>query len=502
MTFFQKYIFIALLAVLPAMSLYAGPETVPSSADSIPAADTRSIDPESIVSQVMHWYENHMTYGAITFLMALESSFLPIPSEIVISPAAYIASDPESDLNFFLVILFATLGSLIGALIIYGLSAWVGRKALYKFADSRLGSALMIDSDKIRHAEDLFNKRSKTSVCVGRFIAGIRMAISIPAGLAKMNLVHFMLFTFIGSAVYNTAMALIGYLLHGQTDLIHKYSYELSVATLLITLAALLVFVARYFLLRKKGVKTYGLIGYPLGHSFSKRYFSEKFKREKTNAQYKLYEIERVDDVKRIISKEKPRGLNVTIPYKEQIMAYTDELDETAAQIGAVNVLKISYAGRDIRIKGYNTDAIGFEASIKPHLKPHHRQALILGTGGASKAVEYVLQRLGLHTTYVSRTAKPGNLTYASLDRECMEAHTVIVNATPLGTFPNTDTCPDIPYQWLGKNHLLFDLVYNPAETLFLKKGKEHGCDTVNGSQMLVGQAEAAWSIWQEGEEY
>ena len=501
-TSLKTYTLLLALFLLP-VGLAAGEPALPHVSDSTAQAIEQvvGINPESVVSRIMTWYEHHMTYGAIMVLMALESSFLPIPSEIVISPAAYLASDPESELNFFLVILFATFGSLIGALILYGLAAWVGRKALYRFADSHLGSFLMLDSDKIRHAEDVFRRRSKTSVCVGRFIAGIRMVISIPAGLARMNLLHFIFFTFIGSAVYNTAMGLIGYLLHGQADLIHRYSYELSVITLLATALALLIFAVRYLLLRMRSTKAYGLIGYPLGHSFSKWYFTEKFKKEKINARYKLYEIERIDDVKRIIRKEKVRGLNVTIPYKEQIMPYCDELDDTAAQIGAVNVLKITHREGRTSIKGYNTDATGFEQSIRPHLRPHHTQALILGTGGASKAVEYVLRRLGIAVTHVSRTAKPGALTYDALDHTVIGAHTVIVNATPLGTFPHVDTCPPIPYEWLTDRHLLFDLVYNPAETLFLKKGKEHGCDTVNGEQMLVGQAEAAWTIWNEEEE-
>ena len=497
----RTYVLLLALLLLPAGLVAANEPAAPAQLpDSTARAfeQTVGIDPESVVSRIMAWYEQHMTYGAITVLMALESSFLPIPSEIVISPAAYLASDPESELNFFLVILFATIGSLIGALILYGLAAWVGRKALYRFADSHVGSFLMLDSDKIRHAEDVFRRHSKSSVCVGRFIAGIRMLISIPAGLARMNLAHFAFFTFIGSAVYNTAMAVIGYLLHGQADLIHRYSYELSVITLLATALAVLVFAVRYLLLRLRSTKAYGLIGHPLGHSFSKRYFTAKFKREKINAQYKLYDLERIDGVQRIIRREKVRGLNVTIPYKEAIIPYCDELDDTAARIGAVNVLKITHLDGRTRIRGYNTDATGFEQSIRPHLRPHHTHALVLGTGGASKAVAYVLRRLGLAVTHVSRTAKPDALTYEALDRATIEAHTVIVNATPLGTFPRVDTCPPLPYEWLGDRHLLFDLVYNPAETLFLQKGKARGCDTVNGEQMLIGQAEAAWTIWNE----
>lgn len=483
-----------LLVFLSATLLFASSEKQPST----PIEKEKTSEVESFVMRVANWYENNMNYGTITFLMVLESAFIPIPSEIVISPAAYIASDPESDLNFFLVIIFATIGSLIGALIIYGLSAWVGRKALYKFADSRIGTALMLDSDKIKHAEEVFKKRSKTSICLGRFIAGIRLVISIPAGLAKMNLFNFVFFTFLGSAVYNTVMALIGYFLHGQSDLIHKYSYEVSIATVVLTILTILFFIARYFLLRLKGEKRYGLIGFPLEHSFSKKYFTQKFKKEKINARYSLFEIEKIEEVKEIIKKDKLQGLNVTIPYKEQIIEYVNELDETAMHIGAVNVLKITHYKDRVHLKGYNTDAVGFDDSISPWLKPHHKKALILGTGGASKAIEYVLKKHGIETTYVSRAEKPGVITYASLNESTMADHLIIVNATPLGTYPAINTFPDIPYQHITAKHLLFDVVYNPTETVFLKKGKEQGAVTINGSQMLSGQAEAAWKIWNE----
>jgi shikimate dehydrogenase len=452
---------------------------------------------EMFISRLMKWYENNMNYGTIMFLMALENSFLPaIPSEIIISPAAFVASKPDSDLNIFLVIVFASLGSLIGALIIYGISLWIGRRALYKFADSRLGHVLMFDSDKIRKAEEMFKKRSKASVFFGRFVAGVRLAISIPAGLSKMNLFNFVLFTFLGTAVYNTMMALIGYFLQGQSELIKKHSYGLSVAMVVIAGLAVLFFILRYFMHRFKDEKKYGLIGFPLTHSFSKRYFTEKFKREKINAKYFLFEIEKIDEVEKIIQKEKVKGLNVTIPYKEQIIPFVDELDETAKEVGAVNVLKITHEGKSTYLYGYNTDVIGFEKSIKPHLKPHHTKALILGSGGASKAIEYVLCKLGIEITRVSRAEKAGFITYESLDKEIINKNTIIINATPLGTFPDVETCPDIPYQYITDKHLLFDVVYNPDETLFLKKGKAQGADTINGEKMLVEQAEAAWRIW------
>jgi len=453
---------------------------------------------ELFAMRVAQWYENNMNYGTITLLMALESSFIPIPSEIVISPAAYIASDPDSHLSLFGVIFFATIGSVIGALIIYGLSAWVGRKALYKFADSRMGTALMIDSDKIKNAENIFNKRSKTSTCIGRFIAGIRLVISIPAGLSKMNLFNFIFYTFLGSAVYNTAMALIGFFLQGQSDLIAKHSYELSLALVIISILSIVFFIVRYFWLRLKREKIYGLVGFPLGHSFSKRYFSERFKQKKINAKYQLFEIEDINTIMKIVGKDKISGLNITIPYKEQVIEYVNELDNTALDVGAVNVLKIVRNKNHVHLKGYNTDVVGFEKSIKPLLKSYHKKALILGTGGASKAIVYVLNKLGIETTYVSRTEKSGVLTYHSIDKGVMSENLIIVNATPLGTFPNTDTYPDIPYQHITGKHLLYDVVYNPAETIFLKKGKEQGAETINGEQMLVEQAEAAWDIWQK----
>ncbi len=187
MSLLKKLCLTAMLSLISSLALFPSNEIQPQTEQ----AREETSNVETFVMKVANWYENHMNYGTIVFLMALESSFVPIPSEIVISPAAYIASDPDSDLNIFLVVIFATIGSLIGALIIYGLSAWVGRKALYKFADSRMGTALMLDSDKIKHAEEVFNKRSKASICIGRFIAGIRLVISIPAGLARMNLFNF-----------------------------------------------------------------------------------------------------------------------------------------------------------------------------------------------------------------------------------------------------------------------------------------------------------------------
>lgn len=245
-------------------------------------------------------------------------------------------------------------------------------------------------------------------------------------------------------------------------------------------------------------MKQYGLIGFPLGHSFSKRYFSEKFDREGIDAQYDLYPLSKIEDFVLLKENDQLCGINVTIPYKEQIFSYLDEVDETAAQIGAVNVIKFIRSNGELKLKGYNSDAIGFEQSIKPMLQSFHKKALILGTGGASKAIDYSLRKMGLATTFVSRTAKPSVLSYEMLSSEILDDYLVIVNASPVGTFPHVDECPTIPYELLSDKHLLFDAVYNPAETLFLKKGNQQGAQGINGEGMLIGQAEAAWAIWNE----
>jgi shikimate dehydrogenase len=243
-------------------------------------------------------------------------------------------------------------------------------------------------------------------------------------------------------------------------------------------------------------MKQFGLIGFPLGHSFSKRFFTEKFEREAIDARYDLYELADISLFENLIQSTLLHGLNVTIPYKEKVIPFLDELDETASQIGAVNVIKFIRNDNKLTLKGYNSDAIGFENSLKPLLQPHHKKALILGTGGASKAIDYVLRKLSIEPTFVSRTAKENSLIYPQLNENTMNEHTVIVNASPVGTYPHSDECPNIPYQFLTNQHVLFDVVYNPAETLFLKKGKEHGAQGLNGEAMLTGQAIAAWEIW------
>lgn len=246
-------------------------------------------------------------------------------------------------------------------------------------------------------------------------------------------------------------------------------------------------------------MQKYGLIGYPLKHSFSIGYFNEKFKAENIDAEYVNFEIPSINDFMEVIE-ENPnlRGLNVTIPYKEQVIPFLSELDKDTAKIGAVNVIKIIRLPKGkVKLVGYNSDIIGFTQSIEPLLMPHHKKALILGTGGASKAVFRGLQNLGIESTFVSRTKKDDKLlTYRELTPEVMKEHTVIVNCTPLGMFPKVDFCPDIPYSELTPNHLLYDLLYNPNETLFMKKGRAQGAVVKNGLEMLLLQAFAAWEIW------
>ena len=245
-------------------------------------------------------------------------------------------------------------------------------------------------------------------------------------------------------------------------------------------------------------MKKYGLIGFPLGHSFSRNYFNNKFADEKIDAEYVNFEIPSIQDFRRVIE-ENPNiyGLNVTIPYKQQVIPYLDELDADAEEIGAVNVIKfIREAGQKLKLVGYNSDVVGFMGSIKPLLKPYHRKALILGTGGASKAIVYGLRKLGISSVFVSSTKKEGMLTYDELTPEIMQEFTVIINCTPVGMFPHTDACPALPYECLTGKHLLFDLIYNPEETLFMKKGAAQGAITKNGLEMLLLQAIGAWSIW------
>lgn len=245
--------------------------------------------------------------------------------------------------------------------------------------------------------------------------------------------------------------------------------------------------------------KTYGLVGYPLGHSFSKEYFTTFFQQEGIRAEYKNFELPAINGLPQILEEETTlQGFNVTIPYKQQVIPYLNELDAAAEAIGAVNVVKVTHCAEHIYLKGYNTDVIGFTDSIRPLLKPHHTHALILGTGGASKAVNYALRQLGLETCFVSRSRRERMLTYEELVPEVFTKYMVIVNTTPLGTFPNTNEFPPIDYTLINDRFLLFDLVYNPVKTLFLQRGEQAGATIRNGLEMLIGQAKAAWRIWNE----
>lgn len=249
-------------------------------------------------------------------------------------------------------------------------------------------------------------------------------------------------------------------------------------------------------------MKQYGLIGYPLTHSFSKKFFTEKFKAEGIDACYNNFEIKDISELTGIIGDNPAlKGLNVTIPYKEQVMQFLDVVEESAENIGAVNTIKIVRHANAISLHGYNTDTRGFKQSVSPLLKDYHKKALILGTGGASKAVKYVLEQAGIDYLSAS-TSKAGNedrriISYDAVDKQVMEECLIIINATPLGTYPNVDTFPPIPYGYLTKRHLLYDLVYNPEVTKFLEKGQQRGAVIKNGFEMLVEQALAAYDIWE-----
>lgn len=243
----------------------------------------------------------------------------------------------------------------------------------------------------------------------------------------------------------------------------------------------------------------YGLIGYPLGHSFSARYFADKFSRLGIDAEYRNFEIPSIKQLPEVIASTLAlRGLNVTIPYKRQVIPFLDDLDEGAREIGAVNVVCVIHDGGHTRLVGRNADVIGFTDSLRPLLRSCHTSALYLGTGGASDAVACGLRRLGIEAQAVSRTRREGVVSYADLTPEIVATHKLIVNCTPLGMYPKVEGFPDIPYEALTPDHLLFDLVYNPEETAFLRKGREHGAQTKNGLEMLHLQAEASWRFWNE----
>lgn len=241
----------------------------------------------------------------------------------------------------------------------------------------------------------------------------------------------------------------------------------------------------------------YGLIGRPLGHSFSADFFNTKFKKDNIDEVYNLFPLPDINSLPTLLDEHPDlKGLNVTIPYKQQVIPFLDSLSPEASEIGAVNVIKIIHRDGRRLLHGFNSDAIGFRNSIAPLLRPEMKKALVLGTGGASKAVVYVLKALGLDVTMVSRSRHAGAISYADVPPEIISDHLVIVNTTPLGMWPNTDEAPDIPYSLLTPDHLLFDLVYNPEVTAFMAKGREKGATVKNGLEMLHGQALAAWDIW------
>lgn len=245
-------------------------------------------------------------------------------------------------------------------------------------------------------------------------------------------------------------------------------------------------------------MKKFGLIGYPLGHSFSRNFFNEKFQSENIDAEYVNFEIPTIEDFPQVIvSNPTLEGLNVTIPYKEKVIPYLNELAPDAAAIGAVNVIKFERNKGKLKLIGHNSDVIGFTRSIEPLLESFHTKALILGTGGASKAINYGFKTLGIETLFVSRSAhNEHTITYSELTPEIMDEYKIIVNCTPVGMYPQADKCPEIPYEYLTPRHLLYDLLYNPNTTLFMRKGSEHGAVVKNGLEMLLLQAFGAWDIW------
>lgn len=244
-----------------------------------------------------------------------------------------------------------------------------------------------------------------------------------------------------------------------------------------------------------KKSKKFGLLGKNISYSFSKGYFTEKFKQLNLEKHtYVNFDLQQIQDFPLTLEDNNIKGINVTIPYKEEVLKYLDVLDKTAKKIGAVNTIKFTKRGN---LKGYNSDVVGFENSIKPLLKKHHKNALILGTGGASKAIAYALKKNNIKFKFVSRNpSSKKEISYESLSEKKLTKYTVIINCTPLGTSPDIEKSPNIPYQFLTKNHLLFDLIYNPEVSTFLSKGKEKGATIKNGYEMLQLQAEESWRIW------
>jgi shikimate dehydrogenase len=241
-------------------------------------------------------------------------------------------------------------------------------------------------------------------------------------------------------------------------------------------------------------MRLFGLIGYPLSHSFSKKYFTEKFEKEQLHdCRYELFPIADIDQLQGILDQNPGlSGLNITIPYKQQVLSFLDNKDAVVSRINACNCISF----KNGKLKGYNTDVAGFQQSLKKQWKANHKKALILGTGGAAKAVEFVLDKLGVSYTYVSRKPGAANYSYEQLTRAIIADYTLIINTTPLGMYPAVTEAPPIPYDFLTPGHYLFDLIYNPEKTLFLKKGEEKGAVIKNGYEMLMIQAEESWRIW------
>lgn len=263
-------------------------------------------------------------------------------------------------------------------------------------------------------------------------------------------------------------------------------------------------------------MKHYGLIGYPLSHSFSQKFFTEKFKKEKiADHVYELFELKNLSDFPELLrANTKLCGLNVTVPHKIGILRYMDWISEEARSVGAVNCIRISsesavlaaFSGEvgiqdhDFKLEGFNTDVYGFEHSLKPLLQKHHTRALLLGNGGAARAVKCVLDKLKIEYILVTRRPDRRSVLFKDLTPKMVADHPLIINTTPLGTSPNIHECPPIPYEGITENHLLYDLIYNPEQTLFLKKGYDLGAATKNGYEMLVLQAEKSWEIWKSNE--
>ncbi len=240
--------------------------------------------------------------------------------------------------------------------------------------------------------------------------------------------------------------------------------------------------------------KIFGLLGRNIQYSFSKKYFTDRFEKEQLpDHQYQNFDVDSIFGFKKVIETENLVGLNVTIPYKQEVIPFLDKLSNKAKKIGAVNTIRFTKSGKT---KGYNTDWFGFKKAIEKNLKPYHKKALILGTGGSSKAIAYAFESLDIEYAFMSRNKTIDAFCYEDLNEALLSEYTVIVNCTPIGTSPNIEACPNIPFEHLTSNHLVFDLIYNPAKTMFLQKAEQQGATILNGLNMLVYQAEKAWEIW------